>query len=460
MNLSWLKKLPPLVIIYALAIALCLSILVPRCKPAEAILNDSYTYYYAVNQLNEGKVDFLRTPVYPLFLDLTLAGDLHIEEPAATLLPSMEQGMKLAEAVGYSPCIVYILQNLIFLISLWCFYRVSVYVARSRKVGFWLTLFFMIFSLISCEHCALMTESLSISGFIFLIYSACQVYRFRSVMHAILTCVWTFLLIFLRPSFIFLLPILFVVSIWLFWQKTCRKLAVVCLIGALVNATAVFLYMQEFKKQYGLFAITAVSTINDYLCLHFYDMINPDEIENAGLSASEAHFAQEKECASVTAPLVDNAYRSKLFKHCGELVDEFGIVTLNQEANRLISSHLLKYIENKGIYCIVHARYPLIKRFKGSLSLVGLNVGLVYFLIAISGFLFVRDLVLRRKIAWYALLLWMITTSNLLVIIIGAPDDYMRLLLPSHSINLLLATYLVMRGRESLEIKRGGTVEV
>jgi len=62
---SWLRRLSPIAIIYAIAIPLCLLYIY---RIGYLICMDTKTYFDAWISLQNGTIDQWRTPVYPFFL--------------------------------------------------------------------------------------------------------------------------------------------------------------------------------------------------------------------------------------------------------------------------------------------------------------------------------------------------------------------------------------------------------
>jgi len=104
--------------IYAITIPFALLILCLYMKAPTQIGGDTYTYYSAINSFKKGDIDLWRTPVYPLFLDLTLKVS---NKDASTLqpltlspVPSQKESEDLAKFVGHSRILVILIQYIVF----------------------------------------------------------------------------------------------------------------------------------------------------------------------------------------------------------------------------------------------------------------------------------------------------------------------------------------------------------
>ena len=109
---------------------------------------------------------------------------------------------------------------------------------------------------------ALLTESFSISGLVLLLYTAIKLYKKPRVAYAALHTLFLLFLIFLRPIFIYLLPVFVLFWVILIRKKDLHLSAMYGLGSALIALSCVLLYMQEFKRDHGVFALTNVNTYN------------------------------------------------------------------------------------------------------------------------------------------------------------------------------------------------------
>lgn len=168
--------------VYSIAI---IGILVNLCLFGWKILADSGGYLDAWEVFLEGRIDWGRTPVYPFFLGV------------------------LQACVGKSLLywVVVSVQSIIFLFSVPCFYRLAKIFTGKNNITFWFTVFYSLVPGISSWNNAILTESLAISGTIFLFYFAINGWMKVQASSLLGFTISLCLLCMLRPSFLYLLPI-------------------------------------------------------------------------------------------------------------------------------------------------------------------------------------------------------------------------------------------------------------
>ena len=122
---------------------------------------DTTSYIDAWTSLQHGHLDSLRTPVYPVFLH------------ALSIIFGQQHYLFIAICV----------QHLIFLVSLFFFYKLLTYFCGSKRMLFWLSLIYGCFPAISSWNNCILTESLAISGTVFLLYSTFKTYENPSIIN-------------------------------------------------------------------------------------------------------------------------------------------------------------------------------------------------------------------------------------------------------------------------------------
>jgi len=172
------------------------------------------------------------------------------------------------------------IQYLVHLLSLYCFYKLSLAMLRNKGWALVATLLYVLFSHTQGWNYTILPESFVISGIVFFAYSGMRVLKDRSTLHAILLGVITLLMLFLKPTFIYLLPIIVVAAIWLFSHKGGVRAGIICCVDLVVVSAALLLYMYQFKQQYGVYGITQITTKNRYYDARYYNMIDLNKVEN------------------------------------------------------------------------------------------------------------------------------------------------------------------------------------
>lgn len=207
-------------------------------------LNSFDTEYYILAGQNilDGKIDCLRTPVYPLLCQafIKLFG---------------ESGMTTAMTV---------FQSLVYLISLVSLQHIANYTIKNNTLRF-ITLFFYILCIAPGWCNEVLTESLSISGCVIMTDLVLSFVYKPSLAKNIGLHLFLILLVFLRPTFIIFFAILPVV--WLF-QRTLFKNKAISLVLTIICIVCYGGYCSAYKDVYGRFGSSATLVFNKIYDAH------------------------------------------------------------------------------------------------------------------------------------------------------------------------------------------------
>lgn len=201
-------------------------------------LNSFDTEYYilAGENILHGKIDCLRTPVYPLLCQafIKLFG---------------ESGLSTAMTV---------FQSLVYLISLVSLQHIANYTIKNNNIRF-ITLFFYILCIAPGWCNEILTESLSISGCVIMTDLVLSFVYKPTLVKNIGLHLFLILLVFLRPTFIIFFAILPVV--WLF-HRTLLKHKVLSLVLTIICIVCYGGYCSAYKNVYGRFGSSATLVFN------------------------------------------------------------------------------------------------------------------------------------------------------------------------------------------------------
>ncbi len=371
--------------------------------------SDGESYITAWQSLSYGRLDPLRTPVYPLFLHV-----VHSLFGAKSFLTA-----------------AILVQHLIFLISVYFFYSFTKSLFGS-STAFWITLLYAEFPPISSWNNLIMTDSLAISGTVFLIWTLYRVICRPSLLYGIVLTIIVISLLFLRPAFIYLLPVLCVFSLLLLWKKE-RIPALSVLSASVISCILMLMYMAEYKKEYGIFAVSDVSIINQYYIARNSGIINPALTQNADLQ----HTIEEY--------LINNgedAYVHIAFFEAMDLCEQFNLPDIqsllkdSQKDNpQIVVSNLLSRALLSGKENFFNSRVIPIDRLTMA---VGLNLITLYLFLIIFVVIICRWIFSQKSLPLYNSLFLMLGISNIIVAVVGAQNDWGRLIQPSMPIWLLL----------------------
>lgn len=374
---------------------------------------DTTSYINAWDNYLEGKLDMLRTPVYPIFLGIcrTVLGTSNFQLSAI------------------------IVQHIVFLISICYFNKSVVYLLGDRKLSFWITFFYAICPGFISWNNYILTEPFALAGMVFLLYCSIKLYVRPTCQIALTYTFWLLFLIFLRPSFLYLIPVY--LCLWLLLGYRNKKLliygisctmAVVCLEG---------FYIYEFKQMYGVYTPSSVSSINQYYIIRQHGLISIDYIDNKDLK-------QE----------IDNSIKTKgffleddevLWHEGDDLVKKYGLVDVQNIISTSLRLYPVELIKKAGGRAVRAISLPLCHNNLStngavflSFVLNFLNIGYLYTLLLIYLFIVFYWLFRKGVVPVFSLLIFMLGSCNLILVIIGAPAAWNRLILPSMPLYLLM----------------------
>ena len=159
---------------------------------------DTHLYFEAGSRLLDGKMDCLRTPVYPLILQFSL----------------------LLFGSGGAGVFVTVLQSVLHLLSVYLLIRIGRQLFSTRYLAECVALYYSV--VIAPAWCnELLTESLSMSLMIIMVYEMMTLLRKWSYVRAVGIHLLAFVMIMLRPTFLILLVVLPVV-----WTIFCLRSSV------------------------------------------------------------------------------------------------------------------------------------------------------------------------------------------------------------------------------------------
>ena len=370
---------------------------------------DSASYVEAWTAFGQGRLDMLRTPVYPLILHWM-------------------QVLFGSRFLYATVC----LQYLTFFISIWFFHRLTVYFC-SPTASFWITLIYAANPIMCAWSNHILTESFAISGFVVLLYLGYWLWQEPSIWISILFTVQILFLLFLRPVFVYLLPVFAALSLLLFLQHK-KYEALLFLTGVLISCLSLVGYMSAFKKEHGVFAPSSVSIINQYSNARIFGYLNPVDSPDSLLKKDLLAYFESH------GNRVDEASTASL--EAFDLCEEFDLAIIKSTVLTGKKNNPVKVV--KGLLVrtytscmesVFSSWIPFLRRLSKAFSP---PLGLLYLFLFIYIIVFVIRVYQSRTIPLYSTLLLMLGISNIIVSVIGAQSDWGRLIAPSTPIWLLL----------------------
>ncbi|MDB5134567.1 MAG: Dolichyl-phosphate-mannose-protein mannosyltransferase [Mucilaginibacter sp.] len=418
---SWNNKLVKIISAHLLWILIISGIV--RLIYYTALLNtqafDSAGYINYHANILKGETDGLRTPVYPYFIKLIrLFGQQNLIDHVITA------------------------QVVISFLSIILFYKIVQAFFRKRSVIFAASLLYGIMLPVINFDKLILTESLSVTCSLIFIYMMVGYLQKPQNIKAWILTLYVFIAIMLRPSFIYLLPL--VIAFWLLRLIVSKKDRKMCLSGLAASIVVILLilgYSNLNKKNAGFNGISVVSNNNELAVLVNADLYrdgNDPEISAAIKSSlkQQQSAGKNESGQNIVVPFEP------------ERVHKFIINCIkNQPAayTRYIGNKLLE-LQATNIFTNYAAH---------KLSFLAFRVENIEYLVFCVTFnilyiFLVLDLIMifvgwakRKEAPWFKIVLWSLIAGQVAVAILGGYSEYQRLILPAMpALIILLFSYI------------------
>lgn len=377
---------------------------------------DTFTYHDAMRNWSHWAMDPMRVPVYPLFM----------------------RGVEVLCSRWHLSLWIVLAQNVVFLFSVAPFLWLARRVAGPGRLSFWLTMCYAAFPCMLYWNDRVMTESLAIVGTVLLLSSVVKAHDTGRVRHAVVATVVLVLLLFMRPASLFLLPVVAVAWLLMAWKRPQARRVAAWGVGGVVAAVLMLMgYMVEFHRHYGVITTSYVGRLNTYDNLRRARLVNVEAIGNAELRALVASgIAQGDTLRNIQEPWT--------------IIYRWGPQVMDDIIASSLRGHYLDYACALSHHVVDAAREPMFAFYELSDDgWIARHVlppfWLLYVLVAAhlvaTAIVWWRG---RQGVGWW-LYLWltMVGFSALVTILVGAQDDYCRLVFPFMPAYLLMAAQLV-----------------
>jgi hypothetical protein len=390
---------------------------------------------YAINVFL-GQVDILRTPVYPYFIKFVrLFGNENL----------------------YQNIIIF--QSIISFLSIILFYKIAVYVFKTRPAIIAATFVYGIYPFIINFDKCILTESISISGIVLLFYLIVNFLNKPSAAKAVLLTLFIFVLIMLRPAFLFLVAI--ITLFWVFRIISTRHKQVsppnnkkpernIYLSGLIASGVCALLLLGYSRLNYfnnGCNNISVVTEINQLnILIDFNIYMDKSDPEISG---------------TIKKYLNDNSYvKSVLSKdnNAPNIMWNANKIVFAQFPLYRINNYILGAIaHNSGIYI----KKTLLKMFNlhqinttyyyagirggilTSLIFAPFNIFpvtfmIIYLLLFFDFIIILINVIKWKRIPWLKLFIWSVITGELITTATGAVAEFQRLFVPAFPYIIIL----------------------
>lgn len=369
--------------------------------------SDTDTNYFAGEVIASGKLDALRTPVYPVMINFFK--------------------WLFVNTFAFKIAVIFF-QYLIFTLSVICFFRVSEYFISSRTVSFFIVFLYACHPETLIWPKILMPESLAISGVVFLLYFLVQFFKNRRIVNILFVNTLLFLLIMLRPVFIYMAPLFLL--FWFFLIKKHKKAGIAGLSIFMVVLIFIYGYCSSFQKQYGVFAISTVSDINQYMMLRNAGLVEVESVKSPEFKKAISESIQVKKATKY--------YFDEFQSFCSN----FGYPAAHKMVVESIKGNFIEYAE----FIVVNSMEQSLKsevgywdsfnynRFYPLLKYISLPFLIVY-LFLIYYFYYISK---PKYFSRINLFIFIISIANLTTVMIASPNSWGRLIVPGIPILLIL----------------------
>ena len=291
-------------------------------------------------------------------------------------------------------------------------------------------MFFACFSIYLLFRNWILTESLALSGLLFLIYCTINIYDGKSKWNILGLTFWLLFLTFLRPSFLYLPPVLAVAFIIMIFKKKRQRKQALCSLASVAFVTVcLLLYMATFKSIYGVFTTTNIGMVNDADMMLQTKDLNPNYSKDEKLKKYIKEMYEGK----------DVYY--EMFNYIFAMPD---YSDLEQTIHK--SKTLQNQLSNIG-YRLRTCPSESLREYPGRseiLNFINFAFFCGFLTIIIYGLALMVYIVKNRSLPWLPLLLLMLGASNIIVVIIGAQAEWQRLVYPSKAIYLIMIVQLLL----------------
>jgi len=395
------RKLIP---IYSFSAIIFLIILILGPSPTAG---DTSTNFSAASVLATGKLDALRTPLYPLLINFF------------NLIMSNNIAVKFG---------IIIFQYLVFCISIFCFYRVCDYFIKNKAVAFLVVICYACHPAILVWQKIIMTESLALSGVVFFLYYIVRFLVTKRKIYSLLINLFVFLLVMLRPGFLFLIPI--VIVFWLYFILKTKKNGLPGITGILFVIFLIAGYSGVYKNQYGVITLSTVSNINQYMILRDAGLIETNSIKNVAFKKTLTDNIQKKKSYS------------DYFDEYVYFYSRYGIEPCNKFVKESIKINLFKYISYNIDRFISETTTSKIGFWNGfnhnKYNHLIRMLCLPFFLLNVFLILYMYILYKNKFTFKSSIFIYSIAISSIVVLIVGAPNSWGRLIVPTIPILLIM----------------------
>ncbi len=374
-------------------------------------LNSFDTEYYILAGQNilDGKIDCLRTPVYPLLCQ-------------AFIKMFGENGLHTAMTI---------FQSLIYLISLVSLIRIAEFTIKNNKIRYTILLFYIL--CVAPAWCnEILTESLCISGCVIMTDLVLSYIHKPSVARTIFLNFFLLFLVFLRPTFVVFFAILPVV--WII-HRTQLKYKTISLTLTIACILCFGAYCSAYKNLYGKFGTSSALVVNKIYDAQrggYWDQSCVTNIE----SKKWIDFVDENYTGNY-------GFLYQIFTEHPE-----SIVHISEGCDEIIQSHKSEWQKyriqlfasscDKRMQAAVNTHTPLSSVLFLSSLFLSFPLSLFYLIIIFAAIALLINIIIQKSIPIGHFLIIAVIFAYTVGIVLNACDSHERLLLPVYPLFIVM----------------------
>ena len=201
-------------------------------------------------------------------------------------------------------------------------------------------------------------------------------------------------------------------------------------------------YMSVYRQEYGVLTMSKVSTLNRWLIARQYGLINPNVIKDS------AFQLDIRESYRLHGETMVEPYCEEMIAEERYIWSKYSIKTINEALNASFFSHPLKNLStivNRAKKASSKRLFFFYAKFGGLVSLsnwIPLRIKHLYIFLAVYAAFILAYVIRKGYIPWLSMSLYLLSIGNLFVVLIGAPEEWNRLMMPSFPFLIILFAQL------------------
>lgn len=385
----------------------------------EKVFIDTPFYYDSYNTIISGRPDIARTPIYPLVIGL----------------PRSLFGATV------SVVMVYLFQGILFVCSIRWIGGVLENITSHKVISYWFTAVYALYPGIVSMCGIMMTESMTVSLVSAVLYLTSEAYYKKSGKMALFSGFTSILLWLLRPSLI-VVPIalaLMWLSMAVFEGRSSRKVVLCGVSAAIISLACAASYAAIFNHYYHKVTLSQIPTMNNYMTLRQAKAIDTDRIEHSQLKASlDSVLKAEGDDSVICGQWWNDAYY---------ISTEYGMMEFDKFVSDQMKAHtgeLLTYIYRERIEGLLNSNCvytggAIPGVLKSLTRLVRVNNGTAFLIYVIAIAILLYTDIRSKHISYFMWMLSALFAANYLIVLIGAPNDFTRLLAQNYPVLIAIS---------------------